>query len=272
MTLLVDEVKNVTSAVSNLTLDTSGNVIAGANLTVTGNHVVAGTSTFTGTVNAGTVSATAVTQSGASTATSFIPTGSTVPANGMYRSAANTLDFATNTTNQVSISSGGIVTGTAGNLMLVQGSSQTAPFTTNTVCDFTGIPSWAKRVVVTFSGVGTSGTSPIILRLGAGSVVSTGYASGGWTASAAYLTNTTGILTAASAGATSVLHGQFVITNITGNTWVGSGTLADSTAGSFFSVGGGTLALGGALDRVRVTAVNGTDTFDTGSIINIQYE
>jgi hypothetical protein len=172
----------------------------------------------------------------------------------------------------VSISSSGIVTGTAGNLMLVQGTSQTAPFTTNTVCDFTGIPTWAKRVLVTFSGVGTSGVSPMILRIGSGSIVSTGYASGGWTASAAYLTNTTGILTAQSTGATSVIHGQFAITNITGNTWVGSGTLADSSGGSFYSVGGGTLALGGVLDRVRITTVNGTDTFDTGSIINIQYE
>jgi hypothetical protein len=40
-----------------------------------------------------------------------------------------------------------------------------------------------------------------------------------------------------------------------------------STSGS----GAGKLALGGALDRVRITTVNGTDTFDAGSI-NILYE
>jgi hypothetical protein len=33
----------------------------------------------------------------------------------------------------------------------------------------------------------------------------------------------------------------------------------------------GGVALGGALDRVRITTVNGTDTFDAGSI-NILYE
>ena len=41
---------------------------------------------------------------------SFIPTFSTVPTNGMYLSAANTLNFATNTTNRFSISSTGAAT------------------------------------------------------------------------------------------------------------------------------------------------------------------
>ena len=35
--------------------------------------------------------------------------------------------------------------------------------------------------------------------------------------------------------------------------------------------GGGNVTLGGALDRIRVTTVNGTDLFDAGSI-NIMYE
>jgi hypothetical protein len=33
----------------------------------------------------------------------------------------------------------------------------------------------------------------------------------------------------------------------------------------------GSLALSGALDRIRLTTANGTDTFDAGTI-NIQYE
>ena len=54
-----------------------------------------------------------ITSAGAATfsstveATSFIPSGATVPTNGMYLSAANTLNFATNTTNRLSISSTG---------------------------------------------------------------------------------------------------------------------------------------------------------------------
>lgn len=42
------------------------------------------------------------------TGSSFIPTGATVPTNGMYLSAANTLAFSTNSTNQLSIASTGL--------------------------------------------------------------------------------------------------------------------------------------------------------------------
>jgi hypothetical protein len=42
-------------------------------------------------------------------ADAFIPTNSTVPTNGMYRSAANTLAFATNSTNRLTITSAGNV-------------------------------------------------------------------------------------------------------------------------------------------------------------------
>jgi hypothetical protein len=61
-----------------------------------------------------------------------------------------------------------------------------------------------------------------------------------------------------------------VITNVTSNTWVSSHTIG-STGINFVSLGGGSLALGGTLDRIRITTVNGTDTFDAGSI-NILYE
>lgn len=98
MGLKVDTIQNPSSATVNLTLDTSGNVTAGANQTVTGNLTVNGTTALTG----------AVTQTGSSTAASFVPTGSTVPANGMYLSAANTLNFATASANRASISSAGI--------------------------------------------------------------------------------------------------------------------------------------------------------------------
>ena len=46
---------------------------------------------------------------GSSTATSFIPTSPTIPTNGMYLSAANTLDFSTNSVNRLSINSVGNV-------------------------------------------------------------------------------------------------------------------------------------------------------------------
>lgn len=46
---------------------------------------------------------------GSETAASFIPSGSTVPTNGMYLSAANTLDFATNSTLRVEVGATGVV-------------------------------------------------------------------------------------------------------------------------------------------------------------------
>ena len=52
----------------------------------------------------------AATFSSSVTASAFIPSGATVPTNGMYLSAANTLNFATNTTNRLSIASTGAAT------------------------------------------------------------------------------------------------------------------------------------------------------------------
>jgi hypothetical protein len=182
------------------------------------------------------------------------------------------MTFYTNGSEQMRISTAGIVTGTAGNLMLVQGTSQTAPFTTNTQCDFTGIPSWAKRVSIILSGVSTSSTSPLLIQLGSGSITSTGYASGGWTSSATYATATNGLLVSAAIVAAAVQHGVYTLALVTGNTWVGSGSIADSSGNNYTGIGSGTIALSGALDRIRVTTATGTPTFDTGSIINFQYE
>ena len=55
----------------------------------------------------GGLSGTSATFSSTATATAFIPSGATVPTNGMYLSAANTLNFATNTTNRLTILSTG---------------------------------------------------------------------------------------------------------------------------------------------------------------------
>jgi hypothetical protein len=63
-----------------------------------------GTGRFTGALTG-----TSASFSSTATATAFIPSGSTVPTNGMYLSAANTLNFATNTTNRITITSAGNV-------------------------------------------------------------------------------------------------------------------------------------------------------------------
>jgi hypothetical protein len=56
---------------------------------------------------------------------------------------------------------------------------------------------------------------------------------------------------------------------LSGNTWTAQGVFASSGNYTWFAAG--SIALSGTLDRVRVTTVNGTDTFDAGSV-NILYE
>jgi len=144
--------------------------------------------------------------------------------------------------------------------------------TSGTSIDFTGIPSWVKRITVMFSGVSVSGTSNIMVQLGtSGGVVSSGYLGGGKaTDSTSGVAFTTGFGFSDSSAAANLYYGTFLIANVTGNTWVSSASMA-SSAGAKVYQGNGGIALAAVLDRVRITTVNGTDTFDAGTI-NILYE
>jgi hypothetical protein len=55
------------------------------------------------------------------------------------------------------------------------------------------------------------------------------------------------------------------------NVWLGGGGFARSDTASSQFLCNGSVALSGTLDRVRITTVNGTDTFDAGTI-NIMWE
>jgi hypothetical protein len=140
--------------------------------------------------------------------------------------------------------------------------------TSGTSIDFTSIPSWAKRVTVMLEGVSTNGSSVAQLQLGSGSVTTTGYISS-WQVGTTTYSQTTGFGIQSFVSAADTRNGTFVLTNITGNTWVSTAII--SNGGSVVAIGTGSIALSGALDRVRFTTVNGTDTFDAGTI-NILYE
>ena len=140
--------------------------------------------------------------------------------------------------------------------------------TSGTAIDFTGIPSWVKRVTVLFNGVSTSGTSNYLVQIGSGSVTVTGYASTSQQGTTS-ATATTGFLASQNATAARFVYGIMNISALGSFTYIASGTLADYTAAC--AANGGGVTLSGALDRVRITTVNGTDTFDAGSI-NILYE
>jgi len=149
--------------------------------------------------------------------------------------------------------------------------------TSGTSIDFTSIPSWVKRITVMFSGVSTSGTSNFLVQIGAGSVTTSGYVSGGLASQAAAssttgVTSTAGFIAVAGInGATQSQTGIVTLLNITSTNWIAASVTAESSDGNRTTVASGTLALGGTLDRVRITTVNGTDTFDAGTI-NILYE
>jgi hypothetical protein len=144
--------------------------------------------------------------------------------------------------------------------------------TSGTSIDFTGIPSWVKRITVMFNGVSTSGTSNYVVQIGSGSVTSSGY-----TSSCANITTTPSLATSTSAflininatGAETYI-GHVVITLVSGFIYVQSGTIVRYSAGNT-QVSAGNVTLSGVLDRVRISTANGTDTFDAGSI-NILYE
>jgi len=192
--------------------------------------------------------------------------------------AAISIDASQNVTMAANLSVTGntTVTGTLSATNGITGSLKSATAqnsTSGTSIDFTGIPSGVKRITVMFNGVSTSGTSNLQLQIGSGSVTTTGYTSGFAyinTTSANSGTLTTGIAQITTVSAATNYNASFVLTNITGNTWVSSGVYGASTSG-FGGTTTGSIALSGVLDRVRCTTVNGTDTFDAGSI-NIIYE
>ena len=151
---------------------------------------------------------------------------------------------------------------------------ETAKSATGTSVDFTGIPSWVKRITVMFNGVSTSGTSPILVQLGdSGGIEITGYVA---TSTLCLPTNTvTGVAYTAGFGiqyasATDFRTGVMIIGNINSSIWIANGSFTNngSTGNAIVN---GSKTLSATLDRIRITTVNGTDAFDAGTI-NILYE
>ena len=144
--------------------------------------------------------------------------------------------------------------------------------TSGTSIDFTGIPSWVKRVTVMFNGVSTNGSSTIRLQLGdAGGVETTGYAGTctqiGSTVSTIY--STSGFDSTGDTSSTQTRNGHFVFALLGSNTWSLVGAYNIGSAFQYLFCG--TKTLSDTLTQVRITTVNGTETFDAGTI-NILYE
>ena len=212
---------------------------------------------------------------------------SVAPVAGFYSPSTNNVAFTTASTERMRIdASGNVLIGTStsqtsaklavtGGIQGTITSSTAVASTSGTSIDFTGIPSWVKRITVMFNGVSTSGTSQKILQLGTGS---TTFTTTGYVTSSSYIVTSVGTLAYTNGFniynlvlAADTLSGIVVFTNITGNTWVGSGSVSQTTGTAVIVLTAGSIALSAALTAVRITTAGGTDTFDAGSI-NILYE
>lgn len=151
-------------------------------------------------------------------------------------------------------------------------SGTTVASTSGTSIDFTGIPSWAKRITVLFNGVSTSGTNDIVIQIGAGSFVTSGYTSGLTVANSTSLSvvsYSNGFATVSVGAIADAFCGVLVLSSFGSNVWMSQSSIRSTATRMTFAAG--TVALGGTLDRVRITGTAGSDTFDAGSI-NILYE
>lgn len=219
------------------------------------------------------VSGTAKTTTTTSFTASIAGTTMTVTAVGSGTVQVGQLITGTGVTAGTTITALGTGTGGAGTYTV--STSQTTASTTITVVgvDFTGIPSWVKRITVMFNGVSTSGTSNIQIQLGdSGGVEITGYNSQAVQLIAstnAVASSTTGFVITGSNTAASTHSGVIIIASLGSNIWTETGGTIN--IGNALNTCSGAKTLSDVLDRVRITTVNGTDTFDAGSI-NILYE
>jgi hypothetical protein len=276
------------------------NFTVGGNLAVTGTTVHTGATTFTGAVVMSTALPVASGGTGASTAgnarTNLSAAGS---------GANSDITSITGLTTALAVSQGGtgaathtskgaligngtsavttVSPGTSGNVLTSDGTSWTSvagsyaltngtavDATSGTNIDFTGIPSWVKRITVMLNAVSTDGTSRLLMQIGSGSVTTTGYTCQVMQATNV-ATSTAGVLLTWDSAAASNRVGIATICFVSSNTYISSGIMACPDNALQLATFGGNVTLGGVLDRVRITTVNGTDTFDAGSI-NILYE
>ena len=129
-------------------------------------------------------------------------------------------------------------------------------------------PTWANRITISLSGVSTLTDDSLLVQLGTSAgFLTTGYVSdaagtngtaGGW------VTATNGFIIR-QPGAAGSASGHVLLTHLTGNIWVSSHTITTENSG-VICIGGGTVALPGQLDRVKLTTFGGTTSFDAGYI------
>ena len=157
---------------------------------------------------------------------------------------------------------------------LTRGTSQST--TSGSTKDFTGIPSWVRRITIQFQGVSLSAAGIIRVQLGDnGGLETTDYVGNSVLVSFSAYSITNGLGVDVNS-LTLAFTGQMVLENISGNMWVSSHTLG-AAGGAYVVLGGGYKELSATLDRLQIAATDtagatsGSINFDAGSV-NIFYE
>lgn len=138
--------------------------------------------------------------------------------------------------------------------------------TSGTQFDFTGIPAGVTEIVINFTNVSMSAVDDMLVQIGDGAIDTAGYDSHSTVASLANATATNGFVINVN-NAAARLRGQMrlVRSDPATNRW-NSAHFFSHLAAANGVLGGGTKTLTGVLDRVRLTRVGGSATFDLGDV------
>ena len=135
---------------------------------------------------------------------------------------------------------------------------------------FTGIPAWAKSITMTVAGMDPSSSYDVLVRVGTSAgFVTTGYSSSGTSLAASTLTTvneTTGFLINISG---SIGSGTIRLIFVNGFTWSCDHVIGTTTQRT--CVGGGSVTLPAALDRVQIIP-SSIGTFATSGAVTVMYQ
>ena len=163
-----------------------------------------------------------------------------------------------------------VINGTTGITGAPLNSGTAVASTSGTAIQFTDIPSWVKRITVMYSGVSLSGTSNPIIQLGSTTYTTSGYLGSASTGAGTAANMSAGFIISNASAAADTAHGISTLTTLNGLIWTYTSIISYSNQAAT-RYASGSITMAGTVDRLRIPATNGSDTFDAGTI-NILYE
>jgi hypothetical protein len=163
-----------------------------------------------------------------------------------------------------------VINGTTGITGAPLNSGTAVASTSGTAIQFTDIPSWVKRITVMYSGVSLSGTSNPIIQLGSTTYTTSGYLGSASTGAGTAANMSAGFIISNASAAADTAHGISTLTTLNGLIWTYTSIISYSNQAAT-RYASGSITMAGTVDRLRIQATNGSDTFDAGTI-NILYE